>query len=102
MTNIDEYAEWTSTIWQSGSNIHAAAYGLAEEVGEVMGLFKRRERGDGFDQEKFIKEMGDSIYYWCRLCLAHGVRPSEVLAENQIKLMDRKARGVLRGSGDNR
>lgn len=102
MKDIDQYAEWTSEVWQSGDNIDAAAYGLAEECGEVMGLFKRRERGDGFNEEKFVKEMGDVIYYWVRLCLAKGIQPSSILADNRAHLMDRKARGVLKGAGGSR
>lgn len=104
MNNIDEYAEWTWTTWKErkDNDKHHAAFGFLEEAGEVAGVFKREERGEGFDQEKFMKEMGDAIYYWCRCCINAGVLPSQVLAMNKRKLMDRLERGVLTGSGDNR
>lgn len=105
MRDIDLYAEWTWATWGDGNkNVDGehAAFGFAEEAGEVMGVFKREKRGEGFNQEKFISEMGDAIYYWARLCISKGILPSEVLAANKAKLIDRKARGVIRGSGDNR
>src|SRR5687768_13036382 len=90
--DIDAYAEWTWTTWGSEKDRDAshAAFGFAEEAGEVMGVFKREQRGEGFDRDKFIKEMGDVAYYWARLCIAHDVKPSEVLATNKAKLLDRK------------
>jgi phosphoribosyl-ATP pyrophosphohydrolase len=104
VTNIDDYAEWTWTTWGSAAerDCSHAAFGFAEEAGEVMGVFKREERGEGFNQEKFIKEMGDTLYYWCRLCIAKGVKPSEIISENITKLLDRKVRGAIKGSGDDR
>jgi len=108
-TNIDRYAEWAEGLWfASGSrefgerDYAIASLGLAGEVGEVMELLKKRVRDGNFDVEGFTKEMGDVIYYWSRLCLMFGVRPSDVLAANMRKLEDRRARGVMRGSGNDR
>jgi phosphoribosyl-ATP pyrophosphohydrolase len=102
--DIDAYADWTWTTWGKDRDpeVAHAAFGFAEEAGEVMGVFKREQRGEGFDQDKFIKEMGDVLYYWCRLCIAKGVKPSQIMATNKTKLLDRKARGAIKGSGDNR
>jgi NTP pyrophosphatase (non-canonical NTP hydrolase) len=107
--NIDEYADWAESAWFSSESkqieerdIYIASMGLAGETGEVMELLKKRVRDRTFDQANLKKELGDVIYYWARLCNMFGLRPSEVLAANKEKLESRRARGVLRGSGDDR
>lgn len=105
MKEIDKYAEWVETLWVSKDNKlgeQIAAFGLAGETGEVMELLKKELRDGKWDEENFIKEMGDVIYYWCKVLTYKGIKPSTVLATNITKLEDRKARKVLRGSGDNR
>ena len=105
MNDIDEYANWTWATWGDDNkdfdSAHAA-FGFGEEAGEVLGVFKREARGEGFNFDKFSSEMGDAIYYWVRLCISKGIKPSEILALNRAKLEDRKARGVIKGSGDDR
>lgn len=48
------------------------------------------------------KEVGDVFWYLARLCKHLGIDPDEFLQENLDKLSDRKARGTIKGSGDNR
>lgn len=40
--------------------------------------------------------------HWRNVCLSLGFDPSTVLADNLVKLLDRKERGVIKGSGDER
>lgn len=76
--------------------------GLAGETGEVMELLKKRIRDGKFDKQALIKELGDVAYYWARICKHFEVYPSEVLETNITKLLDRKARGKMQGSGNDR
>lgn len=76
--------------------------GLPGEVGEVLEILKKRIRDGKFDRENLKKELGDVAYYWARICRHFNFLPSEVLAANHEKLIDRKSRGMMRGSGDNR
>ena len=78
------------------------ALGLAGETGEVMEILKKRVRDNFFDKEALKKELGDVIHYWCRICSAFELLPSDVIQTNIDKITDRKARGVMRGSGNNR
>lgn len=48
------------------------------------------------------KELGDVVHYWSMMCNYFGYKPSEILDMNIEKINDRRERGTLRGSGDNR
>lgn len=80
-------------------------YGLANEVGEVLGNMKKFLRGDfSYETAKqnSKKELGDCLYYLIRLCDCLEVNVEDVIVLNMHKLQDRKKRGVLQGSGDSR
>jgi hypothetical protein len=49
-----------------------------------------------------VAELGDVTWYIARLADELGVSLSDVLAGNVAKLLSRKSRGVIHGSGDNR
>lgn len=103
--NLEQYAQWVETLWISHSNrdsLTIATLGLAGETGEVMEVLKKRLRDGKFDEEDFKKEMGDVMYYWCKILNEFDISPSEVLEINMKKLEDRRLRKVLQGNGDNR
>lgn len=81
------------------------ALGLTGEAGEVAEKLKKYLR-DRSDSEAFRsdlrKELGDVLWYVAQLGKLHGLTLEEIAAENLHKLRDRRARGVLGGSGDNR
>ena len=76
--------------------------GLANEVGEVLGKYKKQLRGDGSKYKEIRGELGDVMWYIARLFDMYDMTLVEVLHENYLKLTDRKERGVLKGDGDNR
>lgn len=103
--NIKDYSEWVEDMWisqKSTDSLTIATLGLAGETGEVMEVLKKRLRDDKFDVENFKKEMGDVIYYWCKILNHFEIDPREILDINVTKIEDRKARNVQKGSGDNR
>lgn len=80
-----------------------ALCGLVEEVGELLGAYKRALRSDGpLDREKLLKEIGDCIWYLSDLSVQLGTDLEEVALMNLDKLSDRKARNVIKGAGDDR
>jgi NTP pyrophosphatase (non-canonical NTP hydrolase) len=105
---IDEYGKWTESFWFSGDgrpekeSIAIMGLGLAGEAGEVVEHIKKYIRDGRIDIAELRKELGDSIYYWARICKQFGLEPSEVIQANVEKLISRRERGKLRGDGDNR
>jgi NTP pyrophosphatase (non-canonical NTP hydrolase) len=83
------------------------ALGLAGEAGEVCEHIKKAIRDDGgqiTDERRSAlrKELGDVMWYLAELCSQLGLEMGDVAEANVEKLADRRERGVLQGSGDNR
>ncbi len=77
--------------------------GLVEESGEVAGLRKRFLRDEGnIDNEKLKKELGDVLWYVAMIGKRYNISMDDVAVTNIQKLTDRKARGVITGTGDER
>jgi NTP pyrophosphatase (non-canonical NTP hydrolase) len=84
-----------------------AVFGITGEGGELAELVKKMIRDDegvltDERRDKGIKELGDLLWYAAKAARDLGVPLSEVAQINLDKLRDRQARGVLRGSGDDR
>lgn len=96
-----------TAIYGEGNKIIYPALGLANEAGEVLGKIKKvlRDKEGNFDEDarKAIgDEVGDVLWYMAALLRDLEI-PMETIASNNIdKLLDRQARGVIKGSGDNR
>lgn len=79
------------------------ALGLCGESGEIAEKIKKFLRGDReLDREGLLKELGDPLWYLTSLADDLGYTLQDVVNANQEKLVSRKERGVLKGSGDNR
>lgn len=85
----------------------ASILGLSDESGEVLGKFKKLLRDkDGKlsaeDKKEILKEIGDVLWYVNSISHLLDSSLEEVAKMNNEKLLSRKARGVVKGSGDNR
>lgn len=90
-----------------GQNVVYPTLGLAGEAGEVAEKVKKvlRDRDGHFDAGEVAalkKELGDVLWYVARLAAELGLDLEDIAAENLAKLADRKARGRISGSGDDR
>lgn len=69
----------------------------------VVGKIKKLIRGDdNFNKNDMRISLSNLAFYSHQQALAIGSTPQEVQRVNQLKLVDRLNRGVIRGSGDNR
>jgi NTP pyrophosphatase (non-canonical NTP hydrolase) len=107
---FEEYQEGvlsTCVYPNVGSNIYYPTLGLAGEAGEICNKVKKIMRdADGELSEKvqteLIDELGDCMWYIAAIAHELDVNISTIAELNNMKLADRKRRGVIKGSGDTR
>jgi NTP pyrophosphatase (non-canonical NTP hydrolase) len=81
--------------------------GLAGEAGELANKVKKILRDNGGHISDHVRaqladELGDCFWYLAQFATQLGFNLDAIAEANIAKLADRKARGVLQGSGDNR
>jgi len=78
--------------------------GLSGEAGEIANKAKKliRDGDSPAKREEIGKELGDVCWYLAVLADELGMNLGYIMERNLIKLADRKERGKLQGSGDNR
>ena len=94
-----------TAIFPKELGVQYLALGLTGEAGEVANKVKKliRDGGDSPDKRKEIaKELGDVCWYLAVLAQELGSNLGKIMEDNLNKLEDRRVRGVLGGSGDNR
>jgi len=106
--NFNDYQNATrkTAIYPKETALPYLTLGLASEAGEVAGKYKKviRDTKEITPEwtEMIKSEIGDVLWYCARLADELGLPLSEVAESNISKLTDRKERGVIGGSGDNR
>jgi NTP pyrophosphatase (non-canonical NTP hydrolase) len=97
-----------TAIYGAGNAIIYPALGLANEAGEVLGKIKKvlRDKNGDFDhldtRMAIADEIGDVLWYMAALCKDLDISLDSIANKNIVKLLDRRARNVIQGSGDNR
>lgn len=111
---IEEYGDKALTTLHDdhgtadiSAQLISQVYGLVEEGGEVAGKFKKliRDKGGVINDEargELLKELGDVLWYVNSVASLLGSSLEEVAQKNLDKVLSRKERGVIAGSGDNR
>lgn len=97
----------TTAIYPNlGSNYIYPTLGLVGEAGEVAEKVKKILRGGeemtDDQRQELIKELGDVLWYIANLATEFNISLDDLADRNIQKLLSRKDRGVLHGSGDNR
>jgi len=102
--DMEEYQKSAAetAIYSSKHAVMYPALGLAAEAGEVANKVKKILRDGDFDRKAIADEIGDCLWYIAALCRDLNVSMNDVARANLSKLQDRKKRGVISGSGDNR
>jgi NTP pyrophosphatase (non-canonical NTP hydrolase) len=83
------------------------ALGLAGEAGEFADHAKKVIRDDAGEvtverRDAMAKELGDVLWYVAQLSTELDLDLDQIAQQNLEKLLSRKRRGVLAGSGDDR
>lgn len=86
----------------SKQDLFYPALGLAGESGEVVDKIKKFYRDGKLDKTAVGLELGDVLWYLSMLAKHMGYTLEQIAEMNITKLLDRKARNVLHGEGDNR
>lgn len=76
--------------------------GEAGEVGEAYAKFLRGDYNYGEAKRRVLSEIGDVLWYLSQIATEFDSDFSEIADSNITKLRDRKARGVIKGSGNDR
>ncbi len=108
--DFKEYQEkaWTTAIHpNAGDNYVYPTLGLVGEAGEIANKVKKIERDAGGEMSEEARqalgaELGDLLWYLAALATELKLNLGILAEENLAKLQDRKVRGVLQGSGDDR
>lgn len=103
--SLKEYQEFVHSmkVFPEQHAIVYPALGMMGEAGEVSEKVKKWLRGDkALDKPELIKEVGDVLWYIAALAEDLGYTIQDVANANVAKLKDRRDRGVVKGSGDNR
>lgn len=109
--DYQELAKTTAVYPEAGTgsynSVSYATLGLTNEAGEVAGKLKKvwRDNDGSLTQDKkteIAKELGDVLWYAAALAEELGMTLNDIAKANMHKLLDRKERGVIGGSGDNR
>ena len=106
-----DYEEEAMDYAVYGDDIIYPAFGLVSEAGEVADKIKKVMRDEEVelpfnltaDQRRAIaKELGDVLWYVTALAGDLGYALEDIATMNIDKLRDRKDRGMIHGSGDER
>jgi len=105
---LNEYQElaMTTAIDQNNELFHRVL-GLVGEAGEIADKVKKLVRDhnadvDKLDKDDIAKELGDTLWYIAALADFLGFSLEDIAKGNIKKMADRKVRGKINGSGDNR
>ncbi len=102
---LDDYQDLAATtaVYPTQKALEYLSLGLAGEVGELTGKLAKWYRKDGiYPREDILDELGDCLWFISEFARQHNRKLSDLAQNNLDKLASRKARGTLKGTGDNR
>lgn len=101
---FSHYEKMAMDLRKTQATAQYARDGLVAEVGEYFDLRAKSQR-DGVPEnykDRAKKELGDILWFITAIANDEGFDLEAIAEANLTKLYDRKARGVLGGSGDYR
>jgi NTP pyrophosphatase (non-canonical NTP hydrolase) len=107
LSDYQQRSRATAVYPDAGNNLTYPALGLCGEAGECAEKVKKAIRDDDgalSDERRtaLAAELGDVLWYVAQLATEAGLDLGEIAEDNLAKLLSRRDRGVLQGSGDSR
>ena len=107
LSDYQERSRATAVYPGAGANLLYPTLGLCGEAGEVAEKIKKMVRDDAGvlsaeRRDALAKELGDVLWYVAQLATEAGLDLDAIAAGNLDKLLSRRERDVLQGSGDDR
>jgi len=107
ISDYQQRSRATAVYPGAGENLTYPALGLCGEAGECAEKVKKTIRDDGGvlsdgRRAALAAELGDVLWYVAQLATEAGLDLDEIAEDNLAKLLSRRDRGVLQGSGDAR
>ncbi len=107
LSDYQERSRATAVYPGAGANLLYPTLGLCGEAGEVAEKIKKMVRDDAGvlsaeRRDALAKELGDVLWYVAQLATEAGLDLDAIAAANLDKLLSRRDRDVLQGSGDDR
>jgi len=101
---LNEYQKLTreTAIYPKEFAITYLTLGLTSKAKKIAKKIKKNIQNNSYDVIITADEVGDVFWYLARLCDEMGFQTKDILKRNIDKLLDRKNRGVIGGSGDKR
>ena len=90
-----------TAIFPEDKALEYLSLGLVGEAGEIANKVTKVIR-DNKPNDDLAGEIGDVLWYCAMLANELNVNLGKIMEDNLYKLNDRKTRGTLAGSGDNR
>ena len=105
LSDYQQRSRATAVYPDVGSNLTYPALGLCGEAGEAAEKVKKAIRDDGGEltperRGALAAELGDVLWYVAQLATEAGLDLDEIADSNLEKLLSRRERAVLGGSGD--
>jgi NTP pyrophosphatase (non-canonical NTP hydrolase) len=107
MMDLADYQRETArfAVYPADTTVVYPMIGLANEAGEALGKLKKVMRGDktlAEQRESIADELGDVLWYLCRVSTELGYTLEDIASVNHAKLTRRAANGTIMGDGDKR
>ncbi len=107
LSDYQQRSRATAVYPHAGENLTYPALGLCGEAGECAEKVKKAIRDDDgvlSDERRaaLAAELGDVLWYVAQLATEARLDLDEIAEDNLAKLLSRRDRGVLQGSGDAR
>jgi NTP pyrophosphatase (non-canonical NTP hydrolase) len=105
LSDYQRLSRATAVYPDAGSNLTYPALGLCGEAGEAAEKVKKAIRDDAGEltperRDALAAELGDVLWYVAQLATEAGLDLDELARANLDKLLSRRDRAVLHGSGD--